>query len=360
MSKRVMAAMAVAAAGICVGRSSFAAGIQTGDLVVLQVGDGNETLANTGNSTFLDEFSTAGVNRNNTIAIPDSGANALIVSGTATSEGAISVSPDGKTITVSGYNTPQATSATSLTKTDSGTVPRGTGAVNAATGAFTFTGTYGANFTKNNVRSSVSDGTHTWGVGANSGVVLADNTGTVVSTTSANNRVINVINGNLYFSTGSGTTGIYEISGTPTVSGATATEVIAEGGSPYGFSINAAGTVAYIADDGTGANAAGIEKWVLQSGTWNNVYTFTTSSGDSLRGLAVDWSTGTLYASSPSALYKVTDAGAADTMSAIAAAPTGTVFGGLVLAQAAAAPVPEPASLGVMAAGALMLLKRRR
>ena len=47
------------------------------NLVVLQVGDGTETLLNTGNSLFLKEFTATGA-AGISVAIPKTGANALL------------------------------------------------------------------------------------------------------------------------------------------------------------------------------------------------------------------------------------------------------------------------------------------
>src|SRR5689334_11233008 len=69
--------------------SPFAAG----DLVIYRVGDGVSSLVSTGNAVFLDEYTPAG-NLVQSIAMPTtaSGANnPLIASGTATSEGMLTL-----------------------------------------------------------------------------------------------------------------------------------------------------------------------------------------------------------------------------------------------------------------------------
>ena len=87
--------------------------------------------------------------------------------------------------------------------------------------------------TGNNIRSGTTDGNgNFWAVGAGgtgSGTLYYNSSTTAItnSATSANNRIIQDIGGNLYFSTGSGSTrGIYMISGTPTTTGNTATSFI--------------------------------------------------------------------------------------------------------------------------------------
>src|SRR5580765_4919620 len=88
------------------GTASFAGTIQPGDLVIYRVGDGSGSLINTGNAVFLDEYTTSGT-LVQSIAMPtaNNGANhSLIASGTATSEGLLSVSANGQYVFLTGYN----------------------------------------------------------------------------------------------------------------------------------------------------------------------------------------------------------------------------------------------------------------
>lgn len=77
-----------------------------GNLAVLRVGDGTQTIANTGNTIFIDEYTISG-GLVNSIQLPDSGANALVLSGTATAEGFLALSADRQYLTLAGYNTPR-------------------------------------------------------------------------------------------------------------------------------------------------------------------------------------------------------------------------------------------------------------
>ncbi len=107
-----------------------------GRLVVLQAGDGNVALSNASVPVFLKEFTTtvmAGVS----VIIPVTGTNRLTISGSAGSDGQMTLSQDRKIISIAGFDVASATTA-----------------------------------------------------GA-------------VQTTTANTRVINIFNGNLYYSTGS-------------------------------------------------------------------------------------------------------------------------------------------------------------
>jgi hypothetical protein len=189
-----------------------------------------------------------------------------------------------------------------------------------------------------------------------------------ISTTSANNRLVQDISGNLFFTTGSGSTrGIYEITGTPTSGSNTAVSLINTSSlgtvSPYGFAFNSAMNTAYIADSDAYTSATGfggIEKWTLVSSTWTFQYSLPTV-GVGADGLAVNFS-GTnpvIYATSGdgTSLFDITDTGSTATASLLDAAGANEAFRGLVFAPTA---IPEPASLGVIAFGAFGLLGRRR
>jgi hypothetical protein len=329
-----------------------------GNLAVFRAGDGTQTLANTGNSIFVDQF-TPGGSRVNSLAIPASGVSALIVSGSATSEGALALSADGRYLTFAGYNTgfPY---GSSLPDTQSSDVARGVGCLDA-NGNYTLAATTSTFFNKSNVRAAVSDGAgNYWAAGANSGTVYMGNNAAAgaVQTAVANTRVLNIINGNLYFSTGSGTYGIYEFDGTPS-GGATASLVIATGASssPYGFAIN--GTVAYIADDGS--SAPGIRRYDYNGATWTLSYTLGTGGSSGARGLAVDFSGAdpVIYAttgeSSANRLIAITDTGATSTFVTLDTAAAKTVFRGVAFT-----PASEPGTWTLMLAsgGALVLLRR--
>lgn len=103
-----------------------------GNLVIYRVGTGTGSLVNTGNPVFLDEYTAAGT-LVQSIAVPTtvSGNNwQLIASGTATSEGLLTVSTDGQFLLLTGYGRDLGGSG-SIAGTASGTVPRVVGRVAA-------------------------------------------------------------------------------------------------------------------------------------------------------------------------------------------------------------------------------------
>jgi len=323
-----------------------------GNLVVLREGTGSAALTSAGTAVFLDQYTTAGTFVNN-VLIPTTGSSALVNSGTAASEGALTRSADGQYLVVAGYNV-----AAGTTGVASGAAPRALGTVDAS-GHYSLAATTTSFFSANNIRSGTTDGNgNFWAAGANSGAVyMGTGTAAAASTTSANNRVIQDIGGNLYFSTGSGTRGIYSIAGTPTTAGNVATLMFATGGSssPYDFAFNTGLTLAYVADSGTG-----IQRYDFNGTSW--ALTYTLDSGTGVDGLAVDFSGANpvIYATTTTgtSLIGITDTGVGSTATTLATAAANTAFRGLDFAPQA---VPEPTSLSLAAlAGVAALVSLRR
>ncbi|MGL4420502.1 MAG: hypothetical protein ACRCZF_07550, partial [Gemmataceae bacterium] len=164
------------------------------NLVIGRVGDGTTTLANTGNNIALLPVTLAGV-AGTPIAIPSTGASGLQVSGTATSEFALALSPAGNIISFTGYN-PGAggfTGSGSLVSRTAAQAPRGVGVVDVATGTYGFVGNFtgtGTDYTGNNIRSAATaDGVNFYGAGGVQGThVLAGGVSTNIQNTNLNTR----------------------------------------------------------------------------------------------------------------------------------------------------------------------------
>mgnify|MGYP006872362497 CR=1 FL=1 len=95
-----------------------------GNIVVVQVGDGTASLSGNGTATFLKEYTTSGT-AVQSISLPTTinGANKrLVLSGTATSEGALARSVDFKYLTVAGYDAEVGTA--NITTSTSSTINR--------------------------------------------------------------------------------------------------------------------------------------------------------------------------------------------------------------------------------------------
>ncbi len=371
MKKSILLALLGGAALAHNAQAQFVAG----DLVVDRVGDGTQTLVNTGNSVFIDQFSRTGAAVGTSVSIPFTGVSALVQSGTASSEGALSLSQDGTQLVVAGYNTVTA-STVSVSGATSAAVPRGVGTVSAA-GGYSFV-TPTTAFSANNIRTAASgaNGNYYAG-GGNSGTVIVNGggAGTAAQTQTANTRVNNFANGNLYFSTGSATgnagAGIYSLGSNPAA--ATAPTLLAAtgtGSSPYDFTLNSTGTILYVADDRASA-AGGIERFDLNGGgTFTLTYTLGTGVANiGARGLAVDFSGANpvIFATTAEAtadrLITITDTGAASVATTLATAGANELFRGLDFAPVAAAgAVPEPSTyvMCLAALGGLVVVLRTR
>ncbi|MCY2960692.1 MAG: thrombospondin type 3 repeat-containing protein [Planctomycetota bacterium] len=327
-----------------------------GNVVVLQQGDGTSTLANTGNALTLREFTPAGA-PGFSVAIPSTGSIPLIQSGSATSEGNISRSSDGSRIIIPGY-AQSLPNATNLSAATAATINRAVGAVDTS-GAFTRPFTSSTFYSANNFRGATSDGTNYWGSGAVDGVdYFGPGSPVNVSNTITNIRAIAVQNGQLYYSTGSGSTrGVYAVGvGTPTTTGTVSTSVVNAGASasPYQFAFNAAGTVCYVADDRTIALGGGIQKWTGSGTTWTLAYTLGTGSLSTVgaRGLVVDFSgtTPVVFAvtteGTANRVIRITDTGSGAAATTLLTAGTNFIFRGL-----AASPVNPCTTPAISGAG---------
>lgn len=291
------------------------AAIGTGNLVVYRVGDGAGGLVNTGNAVFIDEYTPSGT-LVQSIAMPttSSGSNKqLIASGTATSEGMLTVSPNGQFVTVTGYAR-DIGGVGSLSGTTSAAVNRSVGIITVSSGAVD-SSTALTNWTSgNNPRSAATtNGTDIWLAGGTNGVSHTNKgatTATTGLTTLGNVRQVNVFNNQLYASNDStsgntvilGTVG----SGLPTTGVQTYTSLpgfITHASTPsasaYSFffadlSTSVAGLdTLYVADD----SALALTKYSLVSGNWTANGTVGVDADD-YRGItgAVSGSTVTLFA----------------------------------------------------------------
>jgi hypothetical protein len=352
------------AALLSVSALANAAPFTPGNLVVERIGTGAAALTSAATSVFLDEFNTAGV-RQQSLTMT------VTASGTATSEGLINRSADGGVLFVPGYVA--ATGTAGIANTSAATAPRAANVV-AAYGSVLRTPTAGTLLggTSKNVRSAASAHTTDIYLGGADGVAYLNySTGTATQISSVNTRDLNVTGDQLYFSTGSGTTGIYALgTGLPTT-GSQAATLIAPSTNPYAFlfaDLNAAiGGVdtLYVAND-----ALGIQKFSKQaSGTWSFNSVVAAASVRGLTGYANANGTVSLFATSDtgaaggSKLYSLTDNGGYNgnligTLTTLATAGTNTVFRGVTMAPA----VPEPQTYGLALVGLALVggLRLRR
>lgn len=336
--------------------ASFA--FTAGNIVVVRVGDGTGTLSNAAAPVYLDEYTTTGTFVQS-VALPtisSAGNHALTLSGSASSEGALTLSADGRYLVLAGYDAATGVASVSSDSTINRTIARvdASGYIDATTGILANTA-----YKKNNIRGAVSvDGTQFWCAGngfSNTGGTYYlplgsfTNSAVQVSTSPANSRTVNIFNNQLYISSASSTFhGISSVgTGVPTTSGQTTTILpgfaTATGPSNYAFyfldlSPSVPGLdVVYVADDRTNGVDGGIYKYSLVSGTWVSNGNKTCTNG--LRGIAASktCSSVNIIASSDSAIYTLVDAGGYNqpiigTLTTIAASGTAKHFKGIAFA----------------------------
>jgi hypothetical protein len=249
-----------------------------GNVVILRVGDGLDSLKNSGSPVFLAEYTPAGV-LVQAVPLPTeiSGANKrLILNGLSTSEGMLQRSPNGLYLTVPGYDTAMG-GPRPLNNTLASTTNRSIAriAYNEAIDLTTALSDYSSN---GNPRSAVTtDGTKFWALGGAGGIrfaTLGATTSIQLSTAPTNLRTVNIANDQLYISTASGSAVRIGTVGTglPEVSGNTITNLpgFPTTTGPYQFAffdLSAAvpgPDVLYVAND----DANVIQKFSLVGGTW--------------------------------------------------------------------------------------------
>ena len=363
-SRVITMAAAAALAGSAMGRDFTA-----GNLVVSVMGDGSAALTSAATPVFLNEFTTAGT-LVRTLAMPTaaSGTNHRFSnSGSATSEGFLTRSADGRYLLLAGYDA--AVGTASVVSTTSAANPRIVGRVDMLDSIDTSTA-LGDAYSGNNIRSATStNGMDLWtgGTASSGGSVryttLGGTTSTQLSTTITNIRVVNIFNGQLYCSSATGSfQGVSTVgSGTPTTSGQTITLLpgfpTASGPSSYDFWLADASTM-YVADDRTNGSG-GVQKWAFNGSAWSLQYTLASSAATGLRSItgATDPGSGQnlMYGiTTDNKLVSVIDAGAGSSFNVLATAPANTAFRGVEFA-----PVPAPGSLALLTLSGLIAARRR-
>ena len=352
--------LALAAIPLVVIVGTAHADFTAGNLAVVQVGDGTTTLSGLGNNVAITEYTTAG-GLVQSFGIPQS--TPFSMTGNATAEGALSLSQDGTALTFAGYSSGRLSSG-SLAGSTAAAVPRVVAQMTSS-GAFSTPVVANNQFSANSIRSAVTDASgNYWALGVGQGVTYMGNNASaaVIETAQTTLRVMNIVGGNLYFTAAGG---VFSLSGEPQSGTATPTQIIIGAGtgpSTYDFAFNPANTIAYVADDRTTVNGGGIERYDWNGSAW--VFSYTMSTGGTsggARGLAVDWTTGFVYAttteSANNRLVKIVDGGstALSVETDLATAGSNKAFRGLEWA-----PVPEPSSVALLGLGIGALIVRRR
>jgi hypothetical protein len=334
-----------------------------GNIVVERLGSGAPSSVNASNSSiFFDEFTPSGAAQTpvQSILIPNSGPTAMVDS-SSTASGEMTLGANGQFICFPGGIT-NSGNTLNLGSATAAQVPRGVGVLDA-NGTYSLVITSSVAYNAGNIRGVASDGNgNFWasGTATTVGGIYYLGTGSPSNVIfSANLRCCGLFNGNLWYSTGSGTPGIglWQFPGTPTTSvGNTATKIFTTTSSPYNFSVSPDGNTIFYADDATG-----IHKLTQSAGAFSEAYVLFSKG---CYGLFVDWTTSpaTIYATAGNAannsLITVSDtgAGAAVVTNSIAGtnkmyrnlsfAPTNTTFTALPPSITAINPASLTASSG--------------
>ncbi len=355
--------------------AATAAPFTPGSLVIERVGDGAAALSSAATPIFLEERAFTG-NLLQSIPLPTS-VNSLTAAGSSTAEGLLNRSADGRFLTVPGYDAASGTAA--VAGTTSSTVLRSTGELDSSgtLSLIDLTASPTNPFSGANFRSVISsDGSNFWAAGSANGIYYFNSTGasTLVSSSSTNNRAVEIFGGQLFSSSAAGSfAGVSAVgTGLPTVSGSTFTLTIATGtgSSPYDFfladlSPAVAGLdTAWIADDRGAATGGGIQRYNFDGSAWTLAYTLSTGT-TGVRGLtaSLSGSTAQLFATTTEtnanrliSIFDLGDKTTSDlTLATLATAGALTAFRGVDFA-----PVPEPAAFGCVALGAALLSMTQR
>jgi hypothetical protein len=350
------------------GSPANASGFDPGNVVVYRVGTGSSELKSSATPVFLDEYEPDG-KLLESVALPTtaSGVNKpLLGSGSAGSEGLLTLSANDEYLMATGYDT--SVGASKVSETKSSSVPRTIGEINA--GGEVNTSTALTDFAnENNPRSATStDGTHIWVGGAEGGVrytTLGSSTSTGLFETDKNVREVSIFGGQLYTSadpTKKGSLTIATVgSGLPTTSGQTIANLpfASAPKEPYAYSFLTLGLgstpdTLYVADNEAGA----VVKYGLNSEKWVQEGSVAIAN---VAGLTANDSGGkvSIFATSSGAggiegrLYEITDeSGLGGTLSGvaheIAKAPANEAFRGVAFApgttigSGGAPPPPAP------------------
>ncbi len=320
---------AVAAIGVTASAAEAAA-FTPGDLVVEQLGAvGNSaTLTSAGTPVVLDEYSPAGalIQQLPLPTAPAGANNPLVESGSAGSDGGLSLSANGQCVVTGGYD-----ASTGTTGVASSTVNRDVAVVSPTATIDTSTAVPFASAV--NIRSVTSDncanlwlggqsessGTAVSGVGY---TTLGSSTVTAISANSLNARQVAIADGQLYVDTGSNATlGVAPVgTGLPTSAASDGTPISTSADpSPYAFQFLTLGTGSGNAGAGpntlyTADSGGAVYKFSLVGGTWTPEGSISVKSNISGLTATTNGSSVTLYityqgsSSAGGTLYSLTDA----------------------------------------------------
>lgn len=323
----------------------FGQSFTNNNILVFRSGDGAAALSNASTPIFLDEYTPAGV-LVQSVALPIAnvvgGNQAITTSGAASADGLIKRSPNGSFVVIAGYNAVPGVATIAGTTAASNNRIIATITNNKTINSTTLLGS--SAFSGGNIRSAITlDGSKFWSTGSNTGVVFATlggGTVTTISTTATNNRAVNIYDGNIYSSngSGSGTARLRMITGLPENTGNANNEI-----SGFATSGTYADFIAFNRDPGvTGIdlvyvlNGNSVEKFSFDGAVWTSRGTVVV--GTNLSGITgrIDGANVIIFTTRSTELGTFTDNAAYNatitgTYLQLATAPTNTAFRGVSL-----------------------------
>ena len=355
--------LAVVASVVASAIPAFSAQFTPGDLVVYRVGSGVGSLGSAATAVILDEYNLLGT-RVQSVALPSTGASALTAVGNDTSEGILSMSQDGTMLVFTGYRADAGTANPSAS--DPATVNRVIGTIGLGAVANTSVALTDASGT---IRSATStDSSSLFYAGTSTGLRYVGSPSGASTTTLIDSRNTRetLLRGNTLF-------------GSSTLAGNTS-KILSYGNLPIGATVGTPVVAQGFTDTINGyalfdlsPTIAGADTVYALSTVQNKLYKYTyngtswASSGSiaasgalNISGVSTNGSSVNLFLTSGTTLFSEYDASGynatiSGSLSILATAGPNTAFRGVSL-------IPEPStiSLGLLAAGTLLALRRRR
>ncbi len=360
-------AAAVAVTGYSAGARAANSPIAASDLLVFQAGDSTNVAATTSTPLYIQEINPTLSSQTSPVqSFAISTESSPLFTSSEGSDGDLALSDNGTLLTFAGWTSAAASGAENLV------AGRGAGVLTAA-GVYSQPITYTGSATAGNqTRAAFSqDGTNYY-FGDKAGIYV--NGGTSILTGSANTRSIKGFDGNSYaLQASNGIAIISTITPATSSSGQTSLTFTGLNGLSAGdknavdFVLLSSGSAgAGVPDILYYTNGSAIVKYGLISGTWtaegtdalasvSGITAVENSGGGATIYATVDGTSATLDSLVDSAAFNATISGSTPVV--LYTAPAGDDLRGVSLAPVAA---PEPASLGLLAVGAVFLAARRR
>ena len=302
------------------------------NLVVVRIGDGNQVLATSGNSVYLDQFTTSG-SYVNTITIPETGPSGMLEVGPDNTSGGtltgtqVTRSADKRFMVLPGYRADLG-NGVALQGTSSATVPRAIGLIDRF-GHYDLAVADATAYDTDHFRGAVSDGAgNFWGAGGAHGTYYFG-TNAPAATVQAlfpNTRSVDIFNGDLFCLASAGANGLIKFTGLPTADVGTVTNYLPGFSSivTTDFSVDPTGMLIYL------TVGSSVQKWQSDGTTFTHAYSLTL--GVAARYLTVDYSGASpvIYVDTADGrIMTIADTGAGSTATPLIASGPNQLFKGL-------------------------------